>query len=239
MFYFRAFLILAWFFLCSFGWIVMSLIRWGDINLNGEIARFYARVARRLAGFRIVVEGREILEAHQPCIYVANHQSALDTITIGSIFPRKTVTIGKKELRWIPFFGIAYAASGNILIDRQDRRQAISRLGVAVRAIRERGASILIFPEGTRNRTGEGILPFKKGAFHMAIEAQVPIVPIVCSPLKDIANARSRKLRGGVVRLRVLPPIQPSGGKSPEALCGEVRERMLEAIRGLSDSVHP
>lgn len=97
----------------------------------------------------------------------------------------------------------------------------------------------LDFPEGTRNHSGDPLLPFKKGAFYMAIAAKVPIVPIVCAPLHRVFSWKERRL-GGDLHIRILPPIQTahlSGDKSAgdvEKLLQETREKMLEAFRGLS-----
>src|SRR6185437_9234683 len=139
---------------------------------------------------------------HQPCIYVANHQGSLDIATFGSFYPRKTVVIAKKEILYLPVLNLYFKAAGNLLIDRGNRSRAVASLAKAVRAIREKGASVWIFPEGTRNRTADPILPLKKGAFHMAIEAQVPVVPVICAPIRGILDWKAVR-SGGVLRVRV------------------------------------
>ncbi len=236
MFYLKAALIIFWFWIASFIGFFMALFRWGDLDLDHDIGRLITGIGLKLAGIRIRLEGGEHLTSYQPCIYVGNHQHAIDVLTLGSVYPRRTITVGKKELIWVPFFGIAFAAAGNILIDRSNRARAMASLERAVQALKEKRASILIFPEGTRNRSSEGLLPFKKGAFHMAIMAGVPIVPIVCQSLNDLPGWKEGKLLGGELRIRVLPPISTQGltSKDLDRLTTEVRARMEEAFRGLS-----
>jgi 1-acyl-sn-glycerol-3-phosphate acyltransferase len=213
---------------CLIG-LLITVFRWKDPNLNRDIGKLYGVPALWMARIRLRVENAERLEDHQPCIYIANHQSGLDVATFGSNLPHNTLGIGKIELLWIPFFGAFYWAAGNIMIRRQNRAHAHSGISQAAQEVRERGVSVFVFPEGTRNR-GEGLLPFKKGAFHLAIEAQVPVVPLVLSPLKKIDGPRE-------VVIRVLEPIPTQGLKREnlDALVREARERMLVAFHSLSD----
>jgi 1-acyl-sn-glycerol-3-phosphate acyltransferase len=234
-FFARVALMSLWMVACSVIGIVFAVVRWGDTNLDRDYARWLAGGILRIAGLRVQLEGAENLETARPCIYVANHQGIMDVATFGSIYPGRTITIGKRELLYIPFFGLFFAAAGNIAIDRQRSRSAIQSLAVAVRQIVERKVSVWIFPEGTRNRTGEGLLPFKKGAFHMAAQAGIPVVPCVSAPLHPLMHYPSRRMLGGTLRIRVLPPIWPrdSTPESVEALLTETRGKMLEALRSL------
>ncbi|MEK6607135.1 MAG: lysophospholipid acyltransferase family protein [Myxococcota bacterium] len=226
--------------LCATGlWLLMSvavcfalgLARGRDPSLGYVFGRMYAWGARRLLGLRVDTEGAERLAALQPCIYVINHQSNLDMATMGILYPPRTVVIGKKQLLWFPLFGAFFWFARNILIDRKDRTQAVGGLRKAVAALREHGWSIWTFPEGTRNKSGKGLLPFKKGPFVMAISAQVPVVPIVSSSLPS-ALAAPAGSPGRRVRLRVLDP-EPTAGLGAgdtAALSTRVRERMLAAL---------
>lgn len=236
----RAILICAWLGVCCCVWIVVSVARWGNLDNNAFAAHLFSRLALRIGGIRLRVKNAEGLRSRQPCIYVANHQSALDVMTFGSIYPKGSITIGKQELLWIPLFGVGFAAAGNVLIRRSDRRHSLRGLGRAVDAIRSRGASVFIFPEGTRNRALEGLLPFKKGAFHMAIEAGVPIVPVVCSSVRPVLSGNLRHLLGGELTLSVLDPIEPPRSSSEvnlgvETLLSETRTRMLAALAAMND----
>jgi 1-acyl-sn-glycerol-3-phosphate acyltransferase len=235
MIYFKLPFLCLWLVIsCVFG-IVGCLVRWGDVNLNHYFARVFSWGVLRISGVRTEIEGTEHLLAHQPCIYVANHQSGMDMATFGKIYPKRTVVVGKKELLYIPFFGLFFKAAGNIVINREKRVSAISGLAAAVEQIKARRVSIWIFPEGTRNVSSDPMMPFKRGAFYMAIEAQVPIVPIVSSSLDQLVNWRAKIMRCGTVTVRVLPPISTQGLTSADVgrLSEQTRARMIEALREL------
>lgn len=214
---------------------VYAVIRWGNLNTNRHSARLFSWGALKILGIKLRLKGEEYLEGSQPCVYVANHQSALDVATFGAIYPSRTLVIGKKELLWLPFFGLYFIAAGNILINRQKRVKAILNLSHAVKAVQNRLASIWIFPEGTRSRGKVELLPFKKGAFMLAIQAGVPLVPIVCAPLETLMDGKTRKFRKGTLTIQILPPIQthPRQLEDLDLLIQEVREKMLKAIHGL------
>ena len=214
-------------------------MRWGSSRLNRDFALGFSRGVLKILGIKVEYEGLENVSSHQPCIYVANHQSGLDMATFGEIYPVHTYIIGKKELLFLPFFGIFFLAAGNLIINRKKRNQAVAGLHAAVEAIKNRKISIWIFPEGTRNSTGDTMLPFKKGAFHMAHQAQVPIVPFVCGPLIPLVDLRKRIAKKGKLRVRVLKPFYPNqySGGDIDAFSAEVRRAMEEAYRELKTDV--
>lgn len=236
VFYFRLILMLVWMMISAVIAMPLALVRWKNSNNNVLFGKIYGPIARLIMGIRVEISGLENHSAHQPCIYVVNHQSGVDMTTMAQIYPPNTVLIGKKELRYIPFFGLMYEAFGNILINRQDRTNSVAGLNQAVAAIREKKVSIWIFPEGTRNKAGIGLLPFKKGAFHMAIAAQVPLVPIVCSNLLPCVNFEKKYARSGKVKVRILPPIFTKGRTSAELaqVLDETRQSMLQALEELN-----
>lgn len=182
-----------------------ALFRLRNPSCVGVIARWYSAM-HPLVGIKLIRRPRP--EFDQPAIYIANHQNNYDMITISSMVPPKTVTIGKKSLIWIPFFGLVYWATGNIFINREKRSAAIDTMTKVGKIIQERQISIWMFPEGTRSR-GRGLLPFKTGAFHTAIAAGVPIVPIVCSTLHNKVDLN--RLNNGTVICETLEPIDTSG----------------------------
>lgn len=171
----------------------------------GTVAKMYASM-HKLVGLNVIYRPRP--EFTQPAIYIANHQNNYDMLTIAGIVPPRTVTIGKKSLIWIPFFGLVYWATGNIFINREKRSSAISTMNKVSEIIQERQISIWMFPEGTRSR-GRGLLPFKSGAFHTAIAAGVPIVPIVCSSLHNKVDLN--RWDNGTVICESLAPIETTG----------------------------
>lgn len=138
-----------------------------------------------------------------PKVIIANHQNSFDVVTISSGVTRGVVSIGKKSLVWVPFFGQLYWLSGNILIDRNNKSRAAGTIAQAANKMIENNLSIWMFPEGTRSR-GQGLLPFKTGAFHTALQANVDIVPIVMSSTDNISLNR---WNNGTVIVESLPAI--------------------------------
>ena len=132
-------------------------------------------------------------------------------ITMAGMYPWRTVVIGKEVLKWIPFFGLFFIGTGNILINRRDRKNSLAGLAKAAEAIRERNVSVWIFPEGTRNHGRVPLLPFKKGAFYMAIQAQVPVVPIVNDSILKFYDFRKKWIRPANLVIKVLDPIPTLG----------------------------
>lgn len=187
----------------------------------------------RALGLRTKLKGDQYLST-LPAVLVSNHQSFLDTLLLGSIWPRKVVPIGKKEIGFIPVIGWWFVACGARLIDRSQSKEAKNILENQVDFI-QRGYGIGITPEGTRNKKGKGLLPFKKGAFHLAIKAQVPIVPFVIAPLGDLANWEKKKLKKAIIPIEVLPPIPTAGltESDVDSLMGRVREEMEKTLTRL------
>ena len=129
-------------------------------------------------------------------------------VTISYMVMPRTVSVGKKSLIWVPFFGILYWATGNIFLDRDNRSKAHNTMSELANRINQDNLSIWMFPEGTRSR-GRGLLPFKTGAFHAAIAAGVPIVPVVCSTTHNKINLN--RWDNGTVICEMLEPIDVSG----------------------------
>src|SRR5690606_2041971 len=129
---------------------------------------------------RVETDLAELHKQQQACEIVANHQSNYDLFVPVGTVPTRPVSLGKKSLKWIPLFGHLYWLAGNVLLDRGNARRAKQAMLATTQALRERQVSIWVFPEGTRNQEAE-LLPFKKGAFQMAIAAGAPIVPVCIS----------------------------------------------------------
>lgn len=221
-----------WFaFSCAVGFIV-SVLRWGDPSNGHRFARIFAWGGLRLLGIQVRVVNAEGLVTARPCVYVANHQSMMDLFFCCHFYPPRTLVTGKKEVIWIPFFGIMFYAMGNVILDRQRRGKAIAALDRAVERIRNEQVSVWVFAEGTRNRGGP-MLPFKKGAFRLAMQAGVSIVPLVLGPHARLLDPRRFKADPGVLEVRVLEPI-PTAGLDPadvDALIARTRAAMEEAMR--------
>ncbi|MFS1562479.1 MAG: 1-acylglycerol-3-phosphate O-acyltransferase [Candidatus Arsenophonus phytopathogenicus] len=156
--------------------------------------------------FGITIINREPSEVkdYVPSIYIGNHQNNYDMVTMSNAVQPNTVTVGKKSLVFIPFFGQLYWLAGNILIDRANRTKAHNTISQVVKQIKKRKISVWMFPEGTRSR-GRGLLRFKAGAFYAAIAAGVPIVPVCLSETEG--RIKLNRWNNGVVIVEMLPPI--------------------------------
>jgi 1-acyl-sn-glycerol-3-phosphate acyltransferase len=194
--------------------------------------RVYSLPALRLLGFGVELQIDELKKLASPCVIVVNHQSNFDLFILGSVVPRRTVTIGKTSLRWIPLFGQIYWLAGNVLIERGNAAKAKAAMLKTTDTLQHHDTSIWVFPEGTRN-LGRDMLPFKKGAFQMAIAAGVPIVPICCSNYKR--TMRLNRWHSGPLRIRALAPVSTANLTLDDmpALMERCREMMVECIHTL------
>lgn len=152
--------------------------------------------------FKFVGGSDKYLWDTRPAVIIGNHQTALDVLLLGTIFPRYCSVTAKKQLKRTPFLGLFMALSGSVFVDRADKKSAVKAFDGAAREIRERRQSVFIFPEGTRSNAKEPmLLPFKKGAFHLAIQAKVPIVPVVAACYTGLLNPKEWRFRGGDIPL--------------------------------------
>lgn len=169
----------------------------------------WGELGTALAGIELQVNGEQHLWSHRPAVYIFNHQSAIDVLLLCKLLRRDLVGIAKRELLGNPVFGPAFALAGTVFIDRFDREKAIEAMQPAVEALRQ-GLSIAIAPEGTRSPTPR-LGRFKKGAFHLALAAKVPIVPIVIRNAHDVLPKHGLILRPATVEVVVHPPVFPRG----------------------------
>lgn len=200
------------------GFAVVALLHYALFR-DGEKAalvwiRMFGFVMTRFLFWKVVVEDIGTLHATQPAVVVGNHQSNLDIATWATFFPAHSVAVGKKEILKIPVFGWLWKVSKHILIDRSNAVRARESLAAAAERIRTEKLNVWVLPEGHRNAKPE-MLPFKKGAFHLAIAAQVPVVPFATSPMWAVLDAHRWMVRPGTVRVRFMPPI-PTAGMSED-----------------------
>ncbi len=165
-----------------------------------------------------------------PCVFVGNHQSNLDAFTMAYLVPRNTSFLAKKSILFIPIFGLITWFVGTIFIDRKRRNKALGTMDNVVKDIKEKKVSVYIMPEGTRNH-GQALGRFKKGAFHTAIKAGVPIIPMVFSSYKQFVDVR--KWNSGKILAKFLDPI-PTEGKTVDELMSETREVILKTHEELN-----
>ncbi len=177
-------------------------------------ARLYSVPAQWLLRWKLKTDVQPLLDHQRACVIVANHQSNYDLYVLGRVVPERTVSIGKKSLKWVPFFGQLYWLAGNVLLDRGNAIRAKQAMLTTTDTLKHKDTSIWVFPEGTRN-LGKGLLPFKKGAFQMAIAAGVPIIPVCVSTY--VNHIQLNRWNSGDIMIRSLPAI-PTAGLSQEDL---------------------
>ncbi|MFK3973822.1 lysophospholipid acyltransferase family protein [Pseudomonas sp. NPDC087358] len=188
--------------------LLLGLCRPFNPDNSRLCARLYALPAMRILRLRLTAQMGPSFEGSRPCVIVANHQSNYDLFILGNIVPPRTVCIGKKSLKWVPFFGQLFWLAGNVLIDRGNPLRARLSIRQTTETLQHKDTSIWVFPEGTRN-LGKGLLPFKRGAFQMAIEAGVPIVPVCVSTY--VRDMRLNAWDSGQVMIRALPALPTAG----------------------------
>lgn len=167
----------------------------------------------KILGVKLEVQGLEILKQYKGGIIISNHQSGVDMFVACSIIPKRTVSLGKKSIRFLPFIGQLYWLTGNVLIDRNNKKNAMQTMDDVADAVTQQDINVWIMPEGTRSRK-RGLLPFKRGAFIAAIRAQRPVLPVVISSYQKLDF---KKWDAGVIKVKVLSPIVPPVEQTIEA----------------------
>jgi 1-acyl-sn-glycerol-3-phosphate acyltransferase len=184
--------------------IVTGLVT-GRRTVIFRLGRLWAKAHLKVMGIAPEYDGLEHAAGSAPRVFLANHASNLDIWVLVPVLPVTTRFVSKRTIFWIPILGQAMALAGFIAIDRKDRASAIRSLGRAAEKVRG-GASVILFPEGTRSRDGR-LGRFKRGAFHLALEAGVPVVPVAISGAYEVLKPRSIVVHRGPVKLTFAPPI--------------------------------
>lgn len=204
--------------------LVYSALR-GESETLYRVGIWACRFVLRVGGVRLEVYGREKIPAGQPVVFMPNHQSNCDPPAVITVLP-PTRVMAKKGLFAVPILGRAMRMRGFVPVDRQNRERAMQAIEEGVKAL-QAGESFMIYPEGKRSSDGR-LLPFKKGAFVLAIRAQVPIVPISISGASKVMPKGAFAIRPGVVRITIHDPISTAGCSVEER--EELSERVREAI---------
>ena len=176
--------------------------------LNFSVSLF-ADTASAIIGLNLKIKGEHHLWSHRPAVFIFNHQSNVDLVIVARLLRRDITGVGKREIRDMPVVGRIMEAAGVVLIDRRNTASAIEAMTPLVDAMRVEGKSVCLSPEGTRASTPR-LAPFKKGAFHLAMQAGVPIVPIVIHNSGDVQPKGDMLYHPGTVQVEVLPPIDTS-----------------------------
>ncbi len=232
----RAIVVLSYFFMVALLGILICLFRPFNPDNTRICGRMFSIGGLKLLGIKLSVEGAEHLQNMQPSIVIANHQDNLDLFIHGAVIPKRTVSVGKKSLKYLPLFGQVYWLSGNIMIDRKKSKASINAMTETTEALKHNATSIWVFAEGTRNK-GNNLLPFKKGAFHMAKQADAPILPICASAYPKHINLK--KWHAGEVKIRILPPIHTKDIDKEQlnTLSQEIHQKMLHTINELNSTI--
>ncbi len=192
-------------------------------NYLHTYARFWARVSLKLAGVRLAVRGQEHLPRSGAVIFMPNHQSNIDILALFAGLPVQFRWLAKKELFSIPLFGFAMRRTDYIPVDRSDRKAAIASMDLAAQRIAG-GTSVIVFPEGTRSPDG-ALLPFKKGGFMLALQAQAPIIPVRLQGSRAVQPKHSWRIHPGQVSVQIQPPIPTA------ELSLADRDQLMEEVR--------
>lgn len=181
----------------------LAVLVLGPTRMWTTFCHLWSRGTLWLVGVRLHVQGREHLAA--PAVFIVNHESLIDVVFMPAILPNTVRFVAKKSIMYIPIFGWAFAAGGAVLIDRRRPREALESMRRGVAGLPP-GWSIIVFPEGTRPRAA-GLGRFKKGAFLLAIESGLPIVPIGVVGARSISPPAGWLVRGGDVWVSIGAPI--------------------------------
>ena len=238
--YLKAFTVMVGMLIISILVVVFGMPWWVNPVLNWVFIQMFTRFVCFVVGIKIEVIDKEKAYINRPVVYVGNHQSALDLALIGAFSPKNSVVVAKKEVVYIPIIGWYFKAAGNLFIDRSNKFDSHTQMDHLADILVKKNLAASIFPEGTRNKkSNEVLLPFKKGAFHIAFSKGLPIIPVVCSSLKGIAVLERFELSGGKVIVKVLDPIETKDVPKSEmgAFIERVRELMQLELNKLNEQV--
>jgi 1-acyl-sn-glycerol-3-phosphate acyltransferase len=200
----------------------------GSADLMYRVATKLGMSGVRLVGVKIEVRGLDRLQPNRSYIFMANHVSNLDPPVFVPSIPSRCSVLVKKEVFRVPILGTAMKVADLVPVDRRNRESAIESVRAAAEVLRH-GLSLVIFPEGTRSVDGS-LLPFKKGPFHLAMEAGVPVIPVTILGTNDCWPKGTLAMKSGQATLIFHPPIDPAGFADRERLMAAVREQIAGAL---------
>lgn len=203
-----------------------------DVSILYRLGRAGVRAALWISGTRVATEGLERLADPRRTVVMSNHVSNLDPPVLFQVLGVDFKAVAKKQVFATPFFGAVLRMAGFIEVDRGNREQTRQAMERTAQSLRD-GACFLVFPEGTRSRTGE-LGEFKKGAFVAAIESGSRILPVALTGTRELMPRGRFVIRPGTVGVKVLDPVD-AGSYSyldRDRLAGEVKSRIAAALAG-------
>lgn len=216
--------------------ILFIVFRPKNVKNSDYFAQRLGRLALRILGIKIKFKNKKNFVKNRPCIFISNHQSNIDAWTTAAALPSGAVTMGKKAILYLPIFGLFYYLCGHLLINRSDKVGSKAMMRKVASFLKNQGLSLWIMPEGTRSR-GKGILPFKKGPFHLAIDSGLPIVPVCISTYTKSFNLD--KWHSGTILIEPLEAISVAGLSSEDvtALVEKSRQILIDGVEKLDQEV--
>ena len=200
----------------------------GDIGPLYRWSMWIIRTGVRLARIRVQVAGRELIP-ERPCIFMANHVSNLDPPILLPLLPFRTAFFIKRSLLKIPVVGFGMSLAGFIPVDRDGRLESARESVEAASKVLASGVNVSTFPEGTRSRTGR-LLPFKKGAFYLAMESGAPVIPVSIWGSEQMMTKGSLRIKPGTAHLTFHPAVYPQQFATREQLAEAVRTAITSAL---------
>lgn len=211
-------------FMCSVAVPLYSVTR--DRPQFQKLQRVWADGLVRGWGLDVQAHGAEQLDPRGTYVFMANHLSHVDIVALFVALPVHVGFLAKKELRRVPFLAQAMVAGGHVFIDRKERTSALSVMSEAARDVAN-GASLVVFPEGTRGFE-EHIQPFKRGGFHLARQAGVPVVPVGIRGARKVLGREDYLIRPGRLDVHIGAPVRADQFADLPAFSNHVRERVSE-----------
>jgi len=210
------------------GWFICLLRPFHQDN-NWLICQLLGPIGFKILGLKFKASHRQRLFEIRPAVVISNHQNNLDMFPGAMMCPKGMAILGKKSIKWIPFFGQFFWLAGNLFIDRGNPMKSKRAMGELAAKMKEGKRSVWVMPEGTRSK-GKGMLPFKKGAFHTAKNANVPILPVVFSSYHNRFNFN--RWKSGLILTSVLDPVDTQDKTVEELrdLCQNLMKAELERL---------
>jgi 1-acyl-sn-glycerol-3-phosphate acyltransferase len=200
------------------------------------LTKVFSAPVLAMAGIKVKITGKKNVVPKTPYVFVSNHVSLFDIPVLQRYVPNNFSFVFKKEIAWVPLFGWQMQLGPHIIIDRQNPEKAMKSIENAKKMLVHRNISVLLFPEGTRSNTGE-MLPFKRGAFHLAAQVGFPIIPVTIFGTKNLFLKKPFKINSGKVIVdfgKPIPTDNITSRKEELELMGKVRDIISEKYKELS-----